>query len=238
MFVFSYIIVFWLFYYFLQRYEKKIETQCRGVLHTPCKGIPAFAGMTVQGTGSKPLPPQGWQRKIRFKVSQKPLKTPCFLKASTPYCEHEGANRQLFGNHGEIVYWYTRIKKINGKINIFFIGFFLIILAIGLRRVRNRGFLRMCRLWPTFECCCSLRQAQGTRSLRLSKRPRLIYVYFFGKPRESIASYDFGRPTVFDSVWERKSIFSVVETLHATSLHCRPHKRAYAQTAPWNPQNG
>jgi hypothetical protein len=34
------------------------------------------------GTGSQPLPPQGWQRLIRLSANQKPLKGPYFLKAS------------------------------------------------------------------------------------------------------------------------------------------------------------
>ena len=34
------------------------------------------------GTGSYPLPPQGWQRLILFIASQVPLNKPCFFKAS------------------------------------------------------------------------------------------------------------------------------------------------------------
>ena len=42
------------------------------------------------GTGSSPLPPQGWQEAKRFSVSHPPRKGPCFLIASTPYCEQVG----------------------------------------------------------------------------------------------------------------------------------------------------
>lgn len=42
------------------------------------------------GTGSYPCPPQGWQRRIRFIVSQNPLNGPYFFIASIAYDEHVG----------------------------------------------------------------------------------------------------------------------------------------------------
>ncbi len=39
-------------------------------------------GSSYHGTGSKPLPPHGWQRLMRFIVSQKPLNKPYLRKAA------------------------------------------------------------------------------------------------------------------------------------------------------------
>ena len=58
-----------------------------------------------QGTGSYPLPPQGWQRRMRRTASHSPLKGPCFWMASTAYCEQVGVKRQAGGVSGEIYRW-------------------------------------------------------------------------------------------------------------------------------------
>lgn len=58
-----------------------------------------------QGTGSYPLPPQGWQRRMRRTASHNPLKGPCFWMASTAYCEQVGVKRQAGGVSGEIYRW-------------------------------------------------------------------------------------------------------------------------------------
>lgn len=42
------------------------------------------------GTGSYPLPPHGWQLKMRFRANQPPLIRPCFLSDSRVYCEQVG----------------------------------------------------------------------------------------------------------------------------------------------------
>lgn len=44
----------------------------------------------IQGTGSYPWPPQGWQRKMRRTASHEPLKGPCLRSASMAYCEQVG----------------------------------------------------------------------------------------------------------------------------------------------------
>ena len=44
----------------------------------------------IQGTGSYPWPPQGWQRKMRRTASHVPLKGPCLRSASMAYCEQVG----------------------------------------------------------------------------------------------------------------------------------------------------
>ena len=49
------------------------------------------------GTGSYPYGPPGRQRAMRFAVSQKPFRNPCFLKAMMAYWEHVGVNRQQDG---------------------------------------------------------------------------------------------------------------------------------------------
>ena len=58
--------------------------------------------MKYYGTGSYPLPPQGLQRSIRFIVSHNPLNGPCFLNASTAYCEQVGVNRHDGGLSGDM----------------------------------------------------------------------------------------------------------------------------------------
>ncbi len=54
------------------------------------------------GTGSYPLPPQGWQRSIRFTASHKPLKGPCLRSASIAYWLQVGVNRQAGGVRGDM----------------------------------------------------------------------------------------------------------------------------------------
>ena len=54
------------------------------------------------GTGSYPLPPQGWHLKRRFRASQEPLKGPYFRKASNAYWLHVGVKRHEGGVSGEM----------------------------------------------------------------------------------------------------------------------------------------
>ena len=56
----------------------------------------------LQGTGSCPDLPQGWQLEILLTASHEPLKGPCFFIASIEYCEQVGLQRQLEPNKGEI----------------------------------------------------------------------------------------------------------------------------------------
>lgn len=53
-----------------------------------------------QGTGSKPEPPHGWQRKMRFIASHRPFAGPYFVMASTAYSEQVGLKRQVAGVNG------------------------------------------------------------------------------------------------------------------------------------------
>jgi hypothetical protein len=57
-----------------------------------------------QGIGSYPLPPQGWQRSIRFRVRTSPFNGPCFLSASTAYSEQVGTYLHEAGVYGEMQY--------------------------------------------------------------------------------------------------------------------------------------
>ena len=59
-------------------------------------------GPHFYGTGSYPLPPQGWQRSILFSDSQNPLKGPYFRKASSAYWEQVGVKRQQDGLRGDM----------------------------------------------------------------------------------------------------------------------------------------
>lgn len=63
------------------------------------------AGRGDYGTGSYPLPPQGWQRASRRSVSHDPLRGPYLRRASTAYCEQVGTKRQEGGVKGEMQYW-------------------------------------------------------------------------------------------------------------------------------------
>ena len=54
------------------------------------------------GTGSYPLPPQGWQRNNLRIVRYKPFIGPCFFNASTAYSEHVGTNLHEGGVIGDI----------------------------------------------------------------------------------------------------------------------------------------
>ena len=56
-------------------------------LKNPCHNT-IFSNMKIritQGTGSYPLPPQGWQRSSLRTVRYSPLKGPCLWKASSAY---------------------------------------------------------------------------------------------------------------------------------------------------------
>lgn len=59
----------------------------------------------VYFTGSYPLPPQGWQRKIRLIVIQLPFAAPYLFMASRPYCEHVGVNLHDGFSKGDMAYW-------------------------------------------------------------------------------------------------------------------------------------
>ena len=50
--------------------------------------------LAVQGTGSYPQPPQGWQRISRFSAIHPPFTAPYFDSASIAYWLHDGLNRQ------------------------------------------------------------------------------------------------------------------------------------------------
>ena len=52
------------------------------------------------GTGSYPLPPQGWHFEILLTASHIPLNAPCFLMASRAYSEQVGVKRQEGGVNG------------------------------------------------------------------------------------------------------------------------------------------
>ena len=54
------------------------------------------------GTGSYPLPPQGWQRRIRFTPSQPPRITPYFITASIIYWLQVGVYRHEGGVRGDM----------------------------------------------------------------------------------------------------------------------------------------
>ena len=57
------------------------------------------------GTGSYPEPPQGLHLKMRQTAKYKPLTGPCFLRASTAYCEHVGVKRHEGPSSGEMAFW-------------------------------------------------------------------------------------------------------------------------------------
>ena len=57
------------------------------------------------GTGSYPEPPHGWQRDMRFNVSQPPLKGPYLRSASRAYCEQVGVKRHEGGVCGDMHTW-------------------------------------------------------------------------------------------------------------------------------------
>jgi len=58
----------------------------------------------IYPTGSYPLPPQGWQRLIRFIPSHIPFQAPYFFIASSAYCEQVGVYLQAIGKKGEMLY--------------------------------------------------------------------------------------------------------------------------------------
>lgn len=58
----------------------------------------------LYGTGSYPLPPQGWHLAMRLTASHKPLTGPCFLSACTAYSEQVGVYLHDAGVNGEIQY--------------------------------------------------------------------------------------------------------------------------------------
>ena len=63
-----------------------------------------FRKLKVSGTGSYPLPPQGWQLNIRLVANQRPFNGPCFFTACTAYSEHVGVYLHDGGFSGEIAY--------------------------------------------------------------------------------------------------------------------------------------
>ena len=58
----------------------------------------------LYGTGSYPLPPQGWQRRMRLTAKYNPFTGPCFLRACTAYSEQVGVYLHDAGVMGEIQY--------------------------------------------------------------------------------------------------------------------------------------
>ena len=69
-----------------------------------CVGI-GYAKKIVahgHGTGSYPLPPHGWQRRMRRMASQEPLMGPYLRRASMAYWLQVGTKRQLGGVKGEM----------------------------------------------------------------------------------------------------------------------------------------
>lgn len=56
----------------------------------------------TQGTGSWPLPPNGWHFLIRRNPIKVPCKKPYFLMACLVYSEQDGVKRQEGGSNGEI----------------------------------------------------------------------------------------------------------------------------------------
>src|SRR5258706_13980790 len=67
------------------------------------------------GTGSYPLPPNGWQRPIRRSVNHVARRGLCVRYASSAYSEHEGWNRQCPPMNGPSSAWYNRIRRMNGS---------------------------------------------------------------------------------------------------------------------------
>ena len=59
----------------------------------------------LQGTGSYPLPPQGWHFASRFTESHSPFRGPYLRSASRAYCEQVGVKRQEGGVRGEMQSW-------------------------------------------------------------------------------------------------------------------------------------
>ena len=66
---------------------------CNGSSGYLRKPVCMYVNWNIHGTGSYPEPPQGWQRRMRLTARQNPLKGPCFLMASTAYCEQVGVKR-------------------------------------------------------------------------------------------------------------------------------------------------
>ena len=73
------------------------------VPYSPAGG--EVAVLVFYGTGSYPLPPQGWQRARRRKVSHPPFSGPYLRSASSAYCEQVGVNRHDGGVKGEMQSW-------------------------------------------------------------------------------------------------------------------------------------
>lgn len=64
------------------------------------------------GTGSKPKPPQGWQREMRLKAIHVPFRMPHSSMASIAYCEQVGRKRHLLGpSKGERKSRYRRMGR-------------------------------------------------------------------------------------------------------------------------------
>ena len=61
-----------------------------------------FSPFNSHGTGSYPLPPQGWHLRIRLTPSHPPLNTPYLSTASTIYWLQVGVNRQDGGVKGDM----------------------------------------------------------------------------------------------------------------------------------------
>lgn len=56
----------------------------------------------AQGTGSYPLPPQGWHLSSRLMASHVPLMGPCLMSACRAYSEQVGVKRHDGGVKGDM----------------------------------------------------------------------------------------------------------------------------------------
>ena len=67
----------------------------------PC----CFLSRACHGTGSYPLPPQGWQRRILLTARYSPFTGPCFTRACRAYSEQVGVKRHDGGVNGDMHLW-------------------------------------------------------------------------------------------------------------------------------------
>jgi hypothetical protein len=77
--------------------------------------LPVQSTRLNHGTGSYPCPPHGWHFEMRFTDNHNPLKTPYFFRASKAYWEQVGVNRHLGPSKGEIIHWYSFMRRIKGR---------------------------------------------------------------------------------------------------------------------------
>ncbi len=80
-------------------------------------------GDRFHGTGSYPLPPQGWQRHMRRMLSHSPFTAPCLRNASMAYWLHVGVKRQLGGNSGDMHARYSNTGSVSSHAAALLSGF-------------------------------------------------------------------------------------------------------------------